>query len=185
MTKNWQVRSTRKNSKNCRDEITRLNEARRRAEKLEMIIGLENPGNGEDNLFNLAVDGLRLLERIDSPFVRLNYDAGHTVSHRPALTDPAGDALLALSGCAHLHRKDVQSRRDGYYFVPIGDGDLDSVTILQSVKARPALNIAIEVPLRFHRDLTEKPCRNRKPVDLGEIERALRKSLDFVQRQLG
>ena len=24
------------------------------AERLEMIIGLENPGNGEDNLFNLA-----------------------------------------------------------------------------------------------------------------------------------
>ena len=28
------------------------------AERLDMIIGLENPGNGEDNLFNLAQDGL-------------------------------------------------------------------------------------------------------------------------------
>ena len=37
------------------------------AERLGMIIGLENPGNGEDNLFNVAEDGLKLLEQIDSP----------------------------------------------------------------------------------------------------------------------
>jgi sugar phosphate isomerase/epimerase len=69
------------------------------AERLEMIIGLENPGNGEDNLFNLAEDGLRLLEQLGSPHVRLNYDAGNTVSHRPGQVDPAKDALVALPGC--------------------------------------------------------------------------------------
>ena len=62
-----------------------------------MIIGLENPGNGEDNLFNLAEDRLRLLEQIGSPYVRLNYDAGNTVSHRPGQVDPAKDALVSSS----------------------------------------------------------------------------------------
>jgi sugar phosphate isomerase/epimerase len=46
------------------------------AERLNMIIALENPGNGEDNLFNLAKEGLDLVNRIGSPYVRLNYDAG-------------------------------------------------------------------------------------------------------------
>jgi sugar phosphate isomerase/epimerase len=152
------------------------------AERLEMIIGLENPGNGEDNLFNLAQDGLDLLERIGSPYVRLNYDAGNTASHRPGQVDPAQDALLAMPGCGHIHLKDVQARSDGYYFVPIGEGDIDCETIVQALKSRPDLNLAIEVPLRFHRNLAAQPCRNESPVNISEIESALRQSLDFVRR---
>ncbi len=102
-----------------------------------MIIGLENPGNGEDNLFNLAEDGLKLLEQIDSPYVRLNYDAGNTVSHRPGQVDPAKDALVAMPGCGHIHLKDVQRRTDGYYFVPIGEGDVDCSMILQWPQISP------------------------------------------------
>lgn len=154
------------------------------AERLDMIIGLENPGNGEDNLFNLAGDGLSLLERIGSPYVRLNYDAGNTVSHRPGQLDPAQDALVAMPGCEHVHLKDVQARSDGYYFVPIGEGDIDCAMILQALKARPDLNLAIEIPLRFHRNLAAQPCRSNSPVHLSEIESVLRKSLDFVHRNL-
>jgi sugar phosphate isomerase/epimerase len=154
------------------------------AQRLEMIIGLENPGNGEDNLFNLAEDGLRLLEQIGSPHVQLNYDAGNTVSHRPGQVDPAQDALVALPGCGHVHIKDVQTRTDGYYFVPIGDGDVDCSMILQSIKDRPDLNLAIEIPLRFHRNSAGQPCRNNSPVKISEIESVLRKSLDYVRQRL-
>jgi sugar phosphate isomerase/epimerase len=154
------------------------------AERLDMVIGLENPGNAEDNLFNLAADGLKLLEQIDSPYVRLNYDAGNTVSHRPSQVDPAKDALVAMPGCGHIHLKDVQKRNDGYYFVPIGEGDIDCSMILQSAKERPDLNLAIEIPLRFHRDSAGQPCRNKSPVAISTIESVLRKSLEFVRRQL-
>jgi sugar phosphate isomerase/epimerase len=154
------------------------------AESLDMVIGLENPGNAEDNLFNLAEDGLKLLEQIDSPYVRLNYDAGNTVSHRPGQVDPAKDALVAMPGCGHIHLKDIQKRNDGYYFVPIGEGDIDCSMILQSAKERPDLNLAIEIPLRFHRDCAGQPCRNKSPVQISEIESVLRKSLEFVRREL-
>jgi sugar phosphate isomerase/epimerase len=154
------------------------------AERLDMVIGLENPGNGEDNLFNLAEDGLKLLEQIDSPYVRLNYDAGNTVSHRPGQVDPAKDALVAMPDCGHIHLKDVQKRNDGYYFVPIGEGDVDCSMILQSAKERPDLNLAIEIPLRFHRESAGQPCRNKSSVPILEIESVLRKSLEFVRRQL-
>jgi sugar phosphate isomerase/epimerase len=154
------------------------------AEKLDMIIGLENPGNGEDNLFNLAKDGLSLMEKIGSPNVQLNYDAGNTVSHRPGQVNPAQDAVVAMPGCGHIHLKDVQRRADGYYFVPLGEGDVDCATILRAAKERLDLNIAIEIPLRFHRNLAALPCRDKAPAAMAEIESTLRKSLSFVQQQL-
>jgi sugar phosphate isomerase/epimerase len=149
-----------------------------------MIIGLENPGNGENNLFNLAEDGLRLLERVGSPYVRLNYDAGNTVSHRPGRVDPAKDALVAMPGCGHVHLKDVQTRTDGFYFVPVGEGDVDCSMILQAIKARPDLNLAIEIPLRFHRNSAAQPVRQSSRVDLSKVEVAIRRSLAFVRDQL-
>jgi sugar phosphate isomerase/epimerase len=84
----------------------------------------------------------------------------------------------------HIHLKDVQARSGGYYFVPIGEGDLDCAKILQALKSRPDLNLAIEVPLRFHRNLAAQPCRSESPVNISEIESVLRKSLDFVHGKL-
>jgi sugar phosphate isomerase/epimerase len=89
-----------------------------------------------------------------------------------------------MPGCGHIHLKDVQARADGYYFVPIGQGDVDCASILQGLKSRPDLNLAIEVPLRFHRDCTAQPRRNGTPVEIFKIESTLRQSLDFVRQQL-
>ena len=154
------------------------------AERLDMIIALENPGNGEDNLINVARDGLDLLGRIGSPYVALNYDAGNTVSHRPGQVDPAQDALDAMPACAHIHIKDVQSRPEGYFFVPLGEGQVGCATILKAMQARGDLNLAIEVPLRLHRDAVAQPVRRDSRVALAEIEATLRRCLSFVQDQL-
>jgi sugar phosphate isomerase/epimerase len=154
------------------------------AERLDMIIALENPGNGEDNLFNLARDGLDLVEQIGSAYVRLNYDAGNTVSHRPGQVDPAQDALAAMPACAHVHLKDVQTRPEGYFFVPLGEGEVGCATILKAMRGREGLNLAIELPLRLHRNLAAQPVRRGSRVNLSEIETALRRSLTFVQNQL-
>jgi sugar phosphate isomerase/epimerase len=154
------------------------------AERLDITIALENPGNGEDNLFNLARDGLDLVERIGSPYVRLNYDAGNTVSHRPGQVDPAQDALAAMPACAHVHIKDVQTRPEGYFFVPLGEGEVGCATILKAMQDHEGLNLAIELPLRLHRNLAAQPVRRSSRVNLSEIETALRRSLTFVQNQL-
>jgi sugar phosphate isomerase/epimerase len=155
------------------------------AERLGLIIALENPGTGEDNLFNLASDGLELVNRIGSPYARLNYDAGNTVSHRPGQVNPALDALVAMPACAHVHLKDVQTRSDGYFFVPLGEGEVDCAAILQDLRKREGLNLSIELPLRLHRDRSAQPVRNDAPIPLEEIESSLRRSLLFVQDQLG
>jgi sugar phosphate isomerase/epimerase len=154
------------------------------AERLGMIIALENPGNGEDNVFNVAREGVDLVERLGSPYVRLNYDAGNTVSHRPGQVDPAQDALAAMPACAHVHIKDVQTRPEAYFFVPLGDGEVGCATILKAMRSRDDLNLAIEVPLRLHRNLAARPVRRSSRVDLSEIETTLRRCLTFVRDQL-
>ena len=159
----------------------------RHAEQLGMIIGLENPGDGSDNLINTAADGIALIEKLGYECVRLNYDAGNTISHRPANkaggVDPAADALLAMPFCGHVHVKDVRVTEDGYFFTPIGRGDVGCEAILSALAAT-SLNVSIEMPLRLHRLPNAQPQRRDSPVPLVELEAAIRESLKFVERHL-
>ena len=159
----------------------------RHAEQLDMIIGLENPGDGSDNLINTAQDGIDLVKHLGSKRVRLNYDAGNTISHRPPHrvggVNPAADALLAMPQCAHVHVKDVRVDRQGYFFTPLGAGDIDCAAILRAVAAT-SLNLSIEMPLRLHRGPDAQPRRRDEPVPLAELEAAISASLHFVERHL-
>jgi len=87
----------------------------RHAEELDMWIGLENPGDGSDNLLNVASDAEALLRSISHERVALNYDAGNTVSHRPVV-NATQDAIDALPSCLYTHIKNVTKRGDGYFF---------------------------------------------------------------------
>jgi len=160
----------------------------RHAEQLGLIIGLENPGDGSDNLINTAADGIALLDRLGYPNVRLNYDAANTVSHRPPGTPggviPADDALLAMPYCGHVHIKDARVTPEGYFFTPLGEGDIGCARIVQAV-ARTDLALSVELPLRLHRGPDAQPIRRPEPVPLPEIEAAVRSSLAFVERHLG
>jgi len=155
----------------------------RHAESIGLKIGLENPGDGSDNLLNTASDGPDLLTDIGHSMVGLNYDAGNTISHRPGVM-PADDALAALSQCLHTHIKDVRKDDNGYFFTPLGRGQIDCARILQAV-ARTALNLSIEIPLRLHRLPSAQPSRAPYRVPLGDIEAVLRPALDFVNQHLG
>ena len=159
----------------------------RHAEQLDMVIGLENPGDGSDNLINTAQDGIDLLARLGHERVRLNYDAGNTISHRPAQrpggVDPAADALLALPHCGHVHIKDVRVTDAGYFFTPLGEGDIDCAAIVRAV-ATTSVNLSIELPLRLHRLPNAQPQRHSDPVPQAELEAVIRASLAFVEREL-
>jgi len=159
----------------------------RHAEVLDLIICLENPGDGSDNLINTASEGIALVRTLGHPRIRLNYDAGNTISHRPhekpGGVDPAADALLALPACAYTHIKDVRVTTEGYFFTPLGQGDIDCAAILRAVAAKD-LNLSIEMPLRLHRGPDAQPQRRSEPVPLAELETGIRASLAFVQQHL-
>lgn len=152
------------------------------AASLGLVIGLENPGNGEDNLMNDAAEGLALLRELDLPAVRLNYDPGNTASHRPGGIDAGADAVAALPGCAHFHLKDVRRDADGWHFVVPGRGDIDCAAIMSALAERPDLPFAVELPLRLHRGPDAQPIRAAEPVPLAIIEAAVRNCLGFVRR---
>ncbi len=153
-----------------------------RATALGMVIGLENPGNGEDNLMNDAAEGLALVERLGLPAVRLNYDPGNTVSHRPGQIDPAADAVRALPGCAHFHLKDVRQDDAGWSFTVPGEGDLDGATIMRALTEFPELPFAVELPLRMRRRKDAQPVRAPEPIPLEQIEAAVRGCLRYVRQ---
>ena len=154
----------------------------RHAEQLDMLIGLENPGDGSDNLLNTAADAAGLLARINHPRIGLNYDAGNTISHRPDV-DSTQDALEAMQHCLHTHIKNVQVRPEGYFFSPLDAGVADCAAIVQAV--RPTnLSLSIEMPLRLHRKPDSKPNRSSERVPLETIEGALKTAMQFVSQQL-
>ena len=159
----------------------------RHAEGLGLSIGLENPGDGSDSLINTATDGIDLLGRIGHPSIVLNYDAGNTISHRPAQGPggvvPADDARLALPYCGHTHIKDVRVTEQGYFFTALGEGDVDCASILRDIAAT-RVNVSIELPLRLHRLANAQPQRDHQPVPLPTLEAAIRKSLAFVNQHL-
>ena len=68
--------------------------------------------------------------------------------------------------------------------MPLGEGEVGCATILQAVRDREDLNLAIELPLRLHRDPAAQPVRQSSPVNLLEIETTIRRSLSFVQAHL-
>ncbi|GGD19434.1 sugar phosphate isomerase/epimerase family protein [Aureimonas glaciei] len=149
------------------------------AEELGLVIALENPGDGRDNLMNTAAEGLALVSRFDTPHLRLNYDAANTCSHRPDV-DPAEDAVLSLPGCGHMHLKDVRRTDQGWFFAPIGDGDIDFGKIFAGLRAHPGLPVSLELPLRLHRGPDAQPIRRPEPLPIGEIEAAITRSLQVI-----
>lgn len=155
----------------------------RHAETIGLRIGLENPGDGSDNLLNTAADGAGLLTAIGHPIVGLNYDAGNTISHRPGV-NPADDALAAMPLCLYTHIKDVRVDANGYFYTPLGQGHIDCARILRAV-AQTHLNLSIEIPLRLHRRPDAQPSRAPYRVPLADIEAVLRPALAFVHKHLG
>jgi len=154
----------------------------RHAEALDMWIGLENPGDGSDNLLNTAADAAALLARIGHPRVGLNYDAGNTISHRPGV-DTAADALAAMPHCVHTHVKDVRAGADGYFFVPLGEGEVGCARIVDAIRATP-LDVSIEIPMRLHRRPDAQPNRAPYRVPVENIESVLSAALAFVNAHL-
>jgi len=152
------------------------------AEALDLWIGLENPGDGSDNLLNTAADAADLLARIDHPRVGLNYDAGNTISHRPGV-DTVTDALAAMPHCVHTHVKDVRVTADGFFFTPLGEGQVGCARIVEAI-ARTGLDLSIEIPMRLHRGPDAKPSRAVYRVPLGDIEAMLKSALQFVDAHL-
>jgi len=157
----------------------------RKAETLDLIIGLENPGDGRENVVNCGKTGAKTIQRIGSPFVRLNYDFGNVVSHFFEQRRPEDDFLPGLPFTAHLHLKDVKAFAEGWFFTEIGKGSINYPEIFRRLAAeKQGLPMSLEIPLRFTRAKDAFPRRSVTAVPLEKIREILRGSLRYVKTLL-
>jgi sugar phosphate isomerase/epimerase len=155
------------------------------ARSLDIVIGLENPGDGRPNVINGGTDGALFIRELASDTVRLNYDFGNVLSHFFEKRRPEEDFKEALPYCAHLHIKDVRQNEDGWYFTEIGRGSIDYDSIFRDLAREfDSLPLSIEIPLRVTRAKDASPRRWPHPIPLDHIRKTLRNSVDYVKARL-
>lgn len=153
------------------------------AAALDMVIALENPGDGRPNVIDSAEPAARAIEEIGMAAVTINYDFGNLLSHCFGKLKPEQDYKHVLDQTAHFHIKDVAVDDTGWYFTEIGKGTIDYQTILKELAAfSDAVPLSLEIPLRVSRAPDASPRRASQPVDLAEIRRVMTGSVNFVQQ---
>lgn len=170
--------STRQNRANFLRNIEKLAVY---AESLNLTIGLENPGDGANNLIGTGQEGAKLIEEIDSPFIRLNYDVGNTYSYSKGRTRPEVDIAYAYPYAIHFHFKDTRSDADGWIFTEIGNGVINYKKVIQFMKGQPEqLPIGLEMPLSVRRDKDFNPQKKAAPPSLADIKKAVKRSYEYT-----
>ena len=152
---------------------------------LDIIIALENPGDGNPNVIDSAEPAARTIEEIGLESVKINYDFGNLLSHCFGKLKPEQDYKHVLSQTAHFHIKDVAEDDSGWYFTEIGKGIIDYQTIIRELTAvSDSVPLSLEIPLRVTRAPDASPRRATQPVDLEEIRRVITGSVNFVKQAL-
>jgi sugar phosphate isomerase/epimerase len=162
-----------------------IKELAKAAADLEMVIALENPGDGKANVMDSAQPAARLIEEIGQENVKINYDFGNLLSHCFEKKRPEKDFKLVRHCAAHYHVKDVAYDDDGWYFTEIGQGTIDYRKILEDLAGlSEPVPISLEIPLRIRRAPDASPRRAASPIPLKDIRRVLTASVKFVKQAL-
>ena len=148
-----------------------------------LVIALENPGDGSGSFLETGRDGAAIVERLDTPAVRLNFDAGNTLTYFDEAVDPRTDIEPALPYLGHLHIKDVMAVNGDWTFTPIGDGAVGYTDILTRLaRVAPETPLSLEIPMRLKRPGKQAPRRGDVEEPLDRIRATLKRSLEFLDR---
>lgn len=152
------------------------------AASMDIIIGLENPSEGTDQIITCGQTGADVVKRIDSDYVKLNYDFGNAFTYSKGAVDPASDYKKALPHACYLHLKDISKINGGWVFAQIGRGIVNYDIILQELAAEKKL-LPLSIEHLFIYDATEDLVVQRKAQapQLSQISMSLKASYDYVQ----
>jgi len=152
------------------------------AQSVELIIALENPGDGEEHIIDSGKTGASVIQKIGSDYIRLNYDFGNTFIYSKGKIRPEEDLGEAIPWAVHFHLKDVKQDETGYFYSEIGKGVINYRLVLQSLSEKaPSVPMGIELPLCLKRGRDFIPWIDPHPVELSEIRRVLKGSLEFIK----
>ncbi len=152
------------------------------AESMNIIIGLENPSEGTDQIITSGKTGAEVAKRIDSDFIKLNYDFGNAFTYSKGEVDPAFDYKEALPYACYLHLKDVNKIDDGWVFSQIGQGMVNYDTILKElVEEKKILPLSIEHLFIYTATKNLIVQREAKAPELDQIRMSLKASYEYVK----
>ena len=152
------------------------------AESVNIVIGLENPSEGTDQIITSGQTGAEVVKRIDSDFIKLNYDFGNAFTYSKGKVDPAFDYKNALPYACYLHLKDMSKIDDGWIFAQIGKGIVNYDTILKElVEENKLLPLSIEHLFIYTATKDLIVQREAKAPELSQISMSLKASYDYVK----
>ena len=152
------------------------------AESVNIVIGLENPSEGTDQIITSGKTGAEVVKRIDSDFIKLNYDFGNAFTYSKGKVDPAFDYKNALPYACYLHLKDMSKIDDGWIFAQIGKGIVNYDTILKElVEENKLLPLSIEHLFIYTATKDLIVQREAKAPELSQISMSLKASYDYVK----
>jgi len=148
-----------------------------------ITICLENMGDGRPNIIDSAAPALELINEINLPSVKINYDFANLLPHCAERLRPEDDYQIALPKVGYFHVKDVAKDGDGnWYFPAIGAGIIDFESILPVLAAHPEpIPLSLELSLRIKRLPDATPIRAETSIPLETISEVLKESLQFVK----
>ncbi len=151
------------------------------AESMNIIIGLENPSEGTDQIITSGKTGAEVVKRIDSDFIKLNYDFGNAFTYSKGEVDPALDYMEALPYACYLHLKDMNKMADGWEFSQIGKGVINYDTIFKElVEGEKLLPLSIENLFIYSASEDFIVRRLHRPLSLLHISTNLKNSIAYV-----
>jgi sugar phosphate isomerase/epimerase len=152
------------------------------AESMNIIIGLENPAEGTDQIIASGKTGAAIVKIIGSDFIKLNYDFGNAFTYSKGKVDPVQDYKEALPYACHLHLKDLKKSSDGWNFTQIGAGVVGYDLILRELVAEKRL-LPLSIEQLFIYTATQDLIvqRKAKAPQLSQISMSLKASHDYVK----
>jgi len=151
------------------------------AESMNIIIGLENPAEGTDQIIASGKTGAEIVKIIGSDFIKLNYDFGNAFTYSKGKVDPVQDYKEALPYACHLHLKDLKKSSNGWDFTQIGEGVVSYDIILKElVEEKKLLPLSIEQLFIYTATKDLIVQRKAKAPLLSQISMSLKASLNYV-----
>ena len=151
------------------------------AESMNIIIGLENPAEGTDQIIASGKTGAEIVKIIGSDFIKLNYDFGNAFTYSKGKVDPVQDYKEALPYACHLHLKDLKKSSNGWDFTQIGEGVVSYDIILKGlVEEKKLLPLSIEQLFIYTATKDLIVQRKAKAPLLSQISMSLKASLNYV-----
>jgi len=152
------------------------------AEEIDIVIALENPGDGQDQLLGSAREGIAVLERLGSDRVRLNYDFSNVFTYSKGTRHPEQELEELLPYIGHLHLKNVKLQKQNWMVCSIAEGVIDYRSLFQHFPALLDIPMSIELPVGFgydaQFDFALRETFTSPPVE--RIRRILSDSLDYL-----